>query len=929
MAVFCPGTAHGPRAWVCSSPHIVVAASLCRRVHARSAMISARSAARTATQHRCYTDGHEVAIDSPLQPDFCCIEMRRVSFFGSLFLMIVPAFAGNFQLPPEKEALVANLLAQMTTEEKLQMVSGPNTGTIFQFGTRAIDRLGIPSLAMTDSPVGISVNGTRMQPATIFPTPVILASTWDLELVHKIAASIATEALAFERTALLAPIVEVVRTPQGGRNFEMFSEDPFYNARLGVASIKGVQSQKIPAVAKHLVGSGQELWRFTADVQMDDRTLREIYLPPYEAAVREAGVVGVMTAYNKFRGLWCSEQPLLINDILKGDWGFQGAAVSDWGAVHSPAAAAAGTDLEMPFATAFGEPLTKLLASGELPAARLDDMVRRILRMLAFAGLLEGKRSGDPADVSKPEHLALARQGALEGMTLLKNQPAESEATAVLPLEVDGSIAVLGPRAGDPIFNGGGCASMIPPGWVSPLMALQAIWTDPAKILAPAWGEPPEFRPDAMRTHYGKIPADWLRPPDGKPGEVGLRGEYFANTDLSGQPAVVRLDADLRFQWGGTVPVAPLPADGYSIRWEGQIVPDRRGRFFLRVTAPDTAQVFLDGKLSLTTGMGKKVVAPEAVKELTMEAGKPVDIRIELRKGAGDSLFDLGLIDIGAQVEAAKAANSALIFAGFTDRIEREIQDRDSLELPADQVALIKAVAAVNPRTVVILNTGGPGAMGDWIEEVPALVCAWYPGQEAYPALADLLAGRENFSGKTPVTWPRRWEDHPTSASYPHPDGPATYSEGLFMGYRHFDAKNVEPQFPFGHGLSYTRFALADLHIESSPERPTTIAVKVRNEGERAGATVVQIYVGQENPSVPRPVRELKGFQRVVLKPGETRELSFDPPERAFQYWDPSQNQWTSDEGTNYRIEAGFSSRDLPLSLRTRSVTHRSSNSAV
>ena len=826
--------------------------------------------------------------------------------------------AAPFQLPPQKEAFVESVLGKMTPEEKLQMVAGPNTGTAFQFGTRAFERLDIPAMEMTDSPVGISVNGTQMKPATIFPTPVTLASTWNLELVHQVAASIATEALAFGRAALLAPIVEVVRLPHNGRNFEMFSEDPFYNSRLGVSYIEGVQSRKIPAVVKHLIASGQEMWRYTADVQMDDRALREIYLPPYEAAVREAGVVGVMTSYNKFRGLWCSEQPILINNILKGEWGFQGVAMSDWGAVHSAAAAAAGTDLEMPFATDFGEPLAKLVASGELPAARLDDMVRRILRMIAFADLFEGKPARQMSDVSNPAHLALARQGALEGMVLLKNDAPKSSKTPLLPITDKDSIAVLGPRAGDPTFNGGGCASMIPTGWVSPLMALQKAWSDPSNIFAPAWTQLPELRLGGMRTHYGRIPADWLQPRDGKAGEVGLRAEYFANADLSGEPTLIRVDPDLRFEWGGTTPAPSLPADGYSVRWEGQIVPDRSGQFFLRVTAPDTAKIFLDGELFLTTGMGKSVVAPEAIKEIALSAGRPVDIRIELRKGAGDSVFDLGLIDISAQAEAAKKAGTALVFVGYTDRIEREIQDRESLELPMDQVALIKAVAAVNPRTVVVLNAGGPVLMQDWIDQVPAVVCAWYPGQEAYPALVDLLTGRENFSGKTPVTWPKRWEDHPSSASYPHPDGPVTYTEGIFVGYRHFDAKKIAPQFPFGHGLSYTTFGMSDLRVVSNPDGTARVTTKVRNTGGKPGATVVQIYVGQNEPTVPRPVRELKSFQRVSLAAGESREIAFHLPVRAFQYWSPEKKEWAHDDAASYRIEAGFSSRDLPASIRYR-----------
>ena len=832
--------------------------------------------------------------------------MKSPIYFLAPLLSSIVAPAAPFQLPADKEAAVESLLSRMTREEKLSLVSGPASDTILQFDTRKIDRVGIPAISMADGPVGISLNGSRMQPATLFPTPVVLAATWDPGLVEEIGRAIAAEALAFNRTMLLAPIVEVVRLPHNGRNFEMFSEDPFYNSRLSVAYIRGVQSRQVAAVAKHIICSGQEMWRGTADVEADERTLREIYFPPYEAAVREAGVVGVMGAYNKFRGLWCCEQPYLLNDILKGEWGFQGVVVSDWGAVHSPAAAMAGTDLEMPFAGQFGQPLADLLDSGKFTQERLDDMCRRILRAIAFVGLLDGPRTGDPADISSPAHLALARRGATEGIVLLKNAPAGPGKPAVLPLDLKNrpTVAVLGPRAGDLAINGGGCAEVNPSRRITPIMALREAFGDKAKILAPAWHGSPT---------YGAIPAAWLRTPEGQPPEQGLRGEYFANANLEGEPAVVRTDATTSFDWGANPPAPGLGTSGYSIRWTGRIVPDKSGPFFLRVTSPDTARVFVDGKLFLEAGQAGRIWPTEAFGELPLQAGKPVDLRIELRKGEGMSLFDLGLVDIGSQVEAAKAADVAIVFAGYTDRIEREIQDRESLELPPDQVALIRAVSAANPRTVVVLNTGGPVLVRDWIDAVPALVCAWYPGQEGFPALADLLTGKENFSGKSPVTWPKRWKDHPVT--YPTPDGPVTYTEGLLVGYRHFDAKGIAPEFPFGHGLSYTSFELSRLKAEPGPDGTAHVTCTVRNSGKRAGAAIVQIYVGQDSPALPRPPRELKAFQRVPLEPGASSDLSFDLPARAFQYWSPAKGSWTRDDGAVFHVGAGFSSREIPLSV--------------
>jgi len=695
------------------------------------------------------------------------------------------------------EKRVADLLSRMTLEEKATMLAGSGW-----MESAPIERLGIPAIKMADGPMGVrawygssaitnAANAATVVTATSFPAGETMAATWDPDLVQREGVVIGQEVKALGRDMILGPTVNINRQPLWGRNFEGYGEDPYLTSRLAVAYVRGVQSEGVIPSVKHFAANNEEYERHRIDEQIDERTLHEIYLPAFKAAVEEADAWTVMSAYNLVNGLHCGENALLLNDVLRKEFGFKGFVVSDWGSTYSTAATVnAGMDLEMPG----GQAMQKFIArpetlaqgsgagwltadkvltavkAGEITEATLDRNVERILRVIFVSGLFDHPHVATGI-VDTPEQRAVALQGATEGIVLLKNSG------ALLPLAAKKihSIAVIGPNAGVARTGGGGSSLVRPKQAITP--------------------------------------------------EEGVRAA--AGADL---------------------------------------------------------------KVTYALGVGMEGENPEQ---------DGTEARAKLRKEA---------------VDAAAQSDVAIVVVGRYPKLEAESFDVATMDLPAGQDELIEAVEAANPRTIVVLNTGDPVTMTRWIDKTPALLFMGYGGQEGGKALANILFGTANPSGKLPVTMPKHFEDSPAYGHYPGEHLKVNYAEGIYVGYRYFDTKKVEPQFPFGFGLSYTTFEYKDLEVHGSRigSKEPAATVTVKNTGSRAGAEVVELYIHDGHSKIDRPEHELKGFRRVELKPGESKQVEFWLSRQDFSYWSPEKKGWVAEPGS-FEVQVGGSSRAIEL----------------
>jgi beta-glucosidase len=651
---------------------------------------------------------------------------------------------------------IQNLIKKMSLEEKAALCTGAGPWT-----TTPVEHLGIPEMTVADGPHGVrrveDINDfvSASIPATCFPSAASMASTWDVDLINKIGEAIAEECIAQEVDVILGPGVNMKRTPLCGRNFEYYSEDPYLAGEIAVGFIKGVQSKGVGTSLKHFAANNQEYQRSTINSAVDERALREIYLPAFEAAVKEAKPWTVMCAYNKLNGTYAAENHRLLTEILKEEWGYEGFVVSDWGAVHDRVEALeAGLDLEMPGPRERRvEAVIKAVRSGELDEAVLDESVRRILEIVFKAAVTKKGGSFDAA-----KNHALARRAAGEGMVLLKNN-------GILPLKTQKNIAIIGRAAQEAYYQGGGSSHINPTQLDNPFEELQK---------------------------------------------------------LAG-------DAELSY------------AEGYPM----------------------------------------------------------------------DESFDQALID--QAVENASTAEVALLYVSLPATKESEGYDRPDLDFSAHQVALIKAVTAIQPNTVVVLNSGAPVVMSEWIEGAAAVLQAWMMGQAGGGAIADVLFGKVNPSGKLAETFPFKLEDTPAYVNYPGENGTVRYGEGIFIGYRYYNAKEVPTLFPFGYGMSFTSFDYQNPKVSADNFRDVdglTVSVEVTNTGEIAGKEIVQVYVHDHESKLARPPKELKAFAKVDLQPGETKTVTVSLDFRAFAYYHPSYQQWITENG-EFDILIGASSADI------------------
>ena len=796
------------------------------------------------------------------------------------------------------EQRTENLLQRMTTEEKVGQLQcwigslgvgdtvatsgvGGLAVTLRSLSARAAaeranqlqrlaveeTRLGIPLLIHDEALHGLIGKG-----ATSFPQAIALAATWDPELMARVATVIGRQTRSRGIRQVLSPVVNVVRDARWGRVEETYGEDPYLSARMGVAFCKPIELQGVITTPKHFVANVGDGGRDSHPIELSETQLREIYFPPFQACIQEGGARSIMSSYNSVNGLPASSNRWLLTDVLRKEWGFQGFVVSDYGSVsgiesaHLVAANAsegaeqaltAGLDVELPQVHFYGEPLLQAIKDKRVPFSVLDTAVGRVLRAKFQLGLFDNPY----VDPDKAERLddtqedrVLALEAARKSIVLLKNE------NGLLPLRSNlKTIAVIGPVANVARLGGYSGFGMKT---VSLLEGITRRVSSKTKVVY-AQGI------DQPNTPLPAIASECLMPAGAKPGEHGLRGEYFSNMDCSGTPALVRLDEKIDFDWGSGSPDTTLPADQFSIRWRGTLIPPATRTYRLSIMTDDGVRVWVDGKLVDESWHDRAATADFLTMKL--EAGRRYDLRIDYYENGGQAFAGLGW-DLSSDseqqlqqaVEAARGAELAVIAAGI---VEGEGRDRANLDLPGRQEQLIKAVAATGVPVVVVLVNGSPVTMQHWISDVPALVESWYGGEEGGNAVADVLFGDVNPGGRLPISFPQFVGQCPIYYNL-KPSG---------RGYDYVDMSG-KPLFPFGYGLSYTQFEYTNLRI--SPRTVATtgsveISVDVRNIGKRSGDEVVQLYLHDLVASVVRPLKELKSFRRIALAPGETRTVSF------------------------------------------------------
>jgi beta-glucosidase len=829
--------------------------------------------------------------------------MRKfIIFLLGCFLVLGNSVFGQESF---NEAKLKEIIAKMSLDEKIAFIGG-----IDGFNIRAVKDLGIPTTRMADGPVGVRNYG----PSTAYPTSVLLAASWDTDMANKIGAAIGMESKAKNVHIMLGPGMNIYRAPMNGRNFEYLGEDPYLAGKIASNYIVGLQKQGVMATAKHFIANFQEYNRHHVSSDMDERTMQEIYLPAFKACVQEGKVASVMTSYNLINGVHASQHDQIINKILKGDWGFEGFVMSDWTSVYDGVAAAnAGLDLEMPSGIHMcKDSLIPAIKAGKLAEKTIDDKIFRILKQYARFGYF------DNAEINKGYILDsvwvrdISIEAARGGLVLLKNE------NNFLPLNKAKikSIALIGPNA-DPVVSGGGGSALVKP--LHPLSLYES--------LAQAFD--PDVKINLQTGIFGQElrPVDFYTKPlfytyiDGKQAP-GLTAEFYKKHRPEGSSDYQTTIPVMNRIFGDSVP--GIPRNRSSARFTGYLKVEKSGTYNFIVSSDGGYRLMVDDKQIIG---GSWNVSAESVKTgiITLEAGKEYKISLtyNMRKPTGilrmayetPDVYNAKLAKTLENIsKAAKESDVVILSVGFNAESEHEGGDRD-YKLSEDQQRIINEVIKTNKDFMVVLNAGGNVDMLEWLPKTKALLHAWYPGQEGNKAVAEVLLGITNPSGKLPASFEKRWEENPTYKSYYDTDKHVKFTEGIFVGYRHYDKNNVEPLFPFGFGLSYTTFEYSNLTISKAKiksNEEVEVKLTVKNTGNVDGAEIVQIYVADLVSSYPRPVKELKSFSKVWLKKGESKEISFKLNSDAFQYFNPDTKKWFVEPG-DFDIIAATSSKDIRL----------------
>jgi beta-glucosidase len=829
----------------------------------------------------------------------------KVSPFLFLFLTFFSALPLVGQ-PASSDKMIDGLIGKMTLEEKIDFIGGDQ-----DFHIRAIPRLGIPQTNMADGPVGVRNYG----PSTAYPASINLVASWDTLLAQRVGHAIGKESRARNNHIMLCPAMNIHRAPMNGRNFEYLGEDPYLAGRIAAKYIQGMQQEGVMATAKHFMGNYQEYNRHRISSDMDERTLREIYLPAFQASVTEGHVAAIMTSYNLVNGTHASQHDYLINKILKDEWKFDGIVMSDWGSTYDGVASAnGGLDLEMPSGIFMcRDTLLPAIKDGRVSEKTIDDKIRRILREYERFGYFENPDIGNGYVLDTAGVRTTALDAARGGIVLLKNEQ------NILPIQSNSikRIALIGPN-GDPAVTGGGGSALVQP--LHPLSLYEALQRITPKGVSITF-ESGNYETELLPMEFFNQ-SKFYTITDGKK-VPGLKIEFYTKRWAEGKPDQEQHvnNSNLVFN---NIP-SGIPKDKFLAICSGLLQVEESGKYRFVVSGDVGFRLFVNDSAIAGSWGNMKEAMHSATFQL--EAGKEYKIAVHTWQFHPD-----GIVRVGYETEKvaklkgaakfqqarqlAEQSDLVILSVGFNNETEREDADR-SFALPVQQQDLIQEILKTKKDIVVVLNAGGNVDMNQWLPQTKALIHAWYPGQEGNLAVAEILFGKTNPSGKLPVSFEKRWEDNATYNSYYDDDGDkhVKFSEGVFLGYRHFDKDNIEPQFPFGFGLSYTTFEYSNLHTYKDQIRtidPVEIMLTVKNTGKVDGAEVVELYVNEPVSSLPRPPKELKAFSKIQLKAGESKEVKFTLNENAFHFYNPDKRQWVVEPG-EFNILIGSSSKDIRL----------------
>jgi beta-glucosidase len=832
----------------------------------------------------------------------------RTLMVGALLGMSLSSYAqfvGNN--PQTVEKRVDDLLAKMTLDEKVDFIGGDTP-----FRTHAIPRLNIPYFQMADGPVGAHIPA----PTIAYAAGIGLAASWDRALALSIGQQLGRDSRSRGAAFLLGPGVNIYRVPMNGRNFEYFGEDPFLASAIAVGYIRGVQQEGVSATVKHFLGNNSEYLRHDSDSVIDERTLREIYMPVFEAAVKTAKVGAIMDSYNITNGEHMTQNQHLNVAVAKGQWHFPGVIMSDWVATYDTAAAVkGGLDLEMPFGVYYSaDKLLPLLKDGTITQAEIDEKVRRILRVAIDFGWLDRPQLDTNIPRYNLDGRAASLQAAIEGAVLLKND------NNALPLDKKAlkTIAVIGPTATQTVTTGGGSGEVVSFASTNLLVGVSDLVGPQTKVLyarglysVNQMSRLTSFTTDVQGT------------------TPGVTHTIFAKADLEGDvTGTVKETAMLAAGSTRREPeeqelnaltshrnASPYVRATNSSRWSGYYTPTEAGKFVVFAQTDGKYRLLVDDAVVFDSSVVPKYILNQTTLDLTQAPHKIVLEQLSQQLGSVSGMH-VGIAPLSTVVEKdalemASHADTVILAVGFNASSESEGGDR-SFELPVGQDQLIQQISALGKKTIVVITSGGSVDVSAWKDKVQGIFETWYAGEEGGNAVAKLLFGEEDPSGHLPISWEKKIADNPSYSNY-YPDAGTNkivYREGIFMGYRGYEHNHVEPQYPFGFGLSYTTFSFGKLKSTSSGDGRFTVTCDVTNTGHRLGATVAQLYVGQASTTVERPAKELKGFERVVLQPGETRHLSFSLDPRSFSYFDVRSSSWKADAGA-YNLMLGDSSQNI------------------
>ena len=799
---------------------------------------------------------------------------------------------------------INKLIQDLTLREKISLMSGFNS-----WYTNKIDRLGIPSIKMSDGPNGVRGDSNSGKSSACFPCAISIGSTWDMDLINQLGIALGEEAKVKDVDVLLGPTINIHRHPLGGRHFESFSEDPFLTGKIATEYVKGVQSQDVAACLKHFIGNDTEYERHLVSSNIDEKTLREIYLLPFEMGIKEGNAQVVMSAYNKLNNIYCSSHKELLIDILKDEWGFDGYVVSDWGAaLETEENAKGGLDLEMPGpGNVWGDQLFTAVSEGKVEEELIDDKVRRILNIANFSKRFENPTNKPEQSNNSEEHRKLLKEAAASGMVLLKNND-------LLPLKSNvKNLAIIGPNAKEAQIIGGGSASLKPHYQAHPLEAFQNKLGDHTNISYAKGCHTHKFLP---RVNEGFM--------DDK---EGFLVEYFEGSNFDENLLVKEhLIGNKFWVFEGFAKdvIAKFERPDISVRFSCAYTPDISGQHEFEIFGIGKARLFIDGEELIDnwteTSPGEAFFSFSSdSKRALVNLIEGTTYQLEIRyKFEGN----FPAIYIGCQapdkvnlfdeaLEVASAADQVILIVGTNSDWETEGNDRSDFNLPVNQNHLIEEVLRVNPNTLVVLNTGSPVKM-PWADKAEAIMQTWFAGQEFGNALVDIITGEINPSGRLPTSFPKNIEDTPAFNSYPGKDLQMHYDEKLLVGYRWYDKKNIKTLFPFGHGLSYTNFEYSDLEVDVRATNMASCKFSVRNTGQVAGIETAQCYVSFKTIDDSEPEKTLQGFSKIVLNPNDESSIEINLNSRNFSSWNVAKRSWEVRAGS-YEILIGSSAENILL----------------